>query len=120
MCLVDKCELMEVLKKVYDPEYPLSVIDLKIVGEEDITFEDGKVRILFTPTSPFCPMGGMIGALIKYAVEKKTGVEAHVSVKPGTHTQEDMLNEMLNDPKKYGAALERLRASGLIERCITA
>jgi metal-sulfur cluster biosynthetic enzyme len=117
---LDKGKLIDLLRKVYDPEYPVSVIDLKIVVEEDISFDDGKVRILFTPTSPFCPMGGMIGALIKYAIEKNTGMEAHVSVKPGTHTQESMLNDMLSDPEKYGSVLERLKASGLIDRCVQA
>ncbi|MGQ9543476.1 MAG: iron-sulfur cluster assembly protein [Candidatus Bathyarchaeia archaeon] len=116
---MDKGELIEVLSRVYDPEYPVSVIDLKIVDEEDISFEDGKIKILFTPTSPFCPMGGMIGALIKYAVEKKTRREVDVSLKPGTHTQEKMLNEMLSDRKKYEGVLERLRASGIIDRCVS-
>jgi len=115
---LDKSELIEALKKVYDPEYPLSVVDLKIVGEEDISLDGNKIKILFTPTSPFCPMGGMIGVLIKYALEKRTGKEVDVSLKPGTHTQEKMLNEMLSNKKQYNDTLKRLKSSGLLDRCV--
>jgi metal-sulfur cluster biosynthetic enzyme len=116
---LDKSDLIETLRKVYDPEYPLSVIDLKIVGEEDITFDGEKVKILFTPTSPFCPMGGMIGALIKYALETKTGKEVEVTLKPGSHSQEKMLNEMLKDSKQYKDLLARLKTAGILEKCVT-
>jgi metal-sulfur cluster biosynthetic enzyme len=116
---LNKSELVEVLSKVYDPEYPLSVIDLKIVSEEDITLDDDKIRVLFTPTSPFCPMGGIIGALIKYALEKKTGKEVEVSVKPGAHSQEKMLNEIFKDKEKYNDALEMLKKSGVLDKCVT-
>jgi len=116
---LDKSELVEVLKKVYDPEFPLSVIDLKIVNEDDITIEGEKIKVLFTPTSPFCPMGGMIGALIKYALEKKAGKEVEVTLKSGTHNQERMLNEMLKDNQKYKDIIERMKTAGFLEKCVT-
>jgi len=115
---LDKSELVEVLRKVYDPEFPLSVIDLKIVNEDDISIEGEKIKILFTPTSPLCPMGGMIGALIKYALEKKTGKMVEVTLKPGTHNQEKMLNEMLKDSERYKEILERLKTAGFLDKCV--
>ena len=117
---LDKVELIEALRSVYDPEYPLSVIDLKIVSEEDISLDGEKVKVLFTPTSPLCPMGGMIGALIKYALEKTVGKGVEVSLKPGTHTQEKMLNEMLGNEKQYKDTIERLKKAGILEKCISA
>ncbi|MEM3004217.1 MAG: iron-sulfur cluster assembly protein [Candidatus Bathyarchaeia archaeon] len=116
---MDKSTVMEVLRKVHDPEYPMSVVDLKIVNEEDISFDGEKIKILFTPTSPFCPMGGIIGAMIKYALEKETGKTVEISLKPGTHAQEKMLNEIFSDSKQYDDAIDRLRKAGILERCVT-
>ena len=115
---MEKSEVIDVLKKVYDPEYPMSVIDLKIVNEEDISFDGDKIKILFTPTSPFCPMGGIIGAMIKYALEKSTGKAVEVSLKPGTHAQEKMLNEVFGNKKQYEDAIERLRKAGILDKCV--
>ncbi|MBS7622990.1 DUF59 domain-containing protein [Candidatus Bathyarchaeota archaeon] len=116
---MEKSIVIDVLRKVHDPEYPMSVVDLKIVNEEDISFDGEKIKIHFTPTSPFCPMGGMIGAMIKYALEKRTGKTVEVSLKPGTHAQEKMLNEIFSDKKQYDDAIERLRRAGILERCVT-
>lgn len=113
-----KSKVIDVLKKVYDPEYPMSVIDLKIVNEEDISFDGDKIKILFTPTSPFCPMGGIIGAMIKYALEKSTGKAVEVSLKPGTHAQEKMLNEVFGNKKQYDDAIERLKKAGILDKCV--
>ncbi|MEM2933641.1 MAG: iron-sulfur cluster assembly protein [Methanocellales archaeon] len=117
---MDRKEILDILKKVYDPEHPISVLDLKIVEAEDISIEGDKARIEFKPTSPFCPMGGLIGVVIKYALEKKLGKEVEVRVKKGTHAQEKLLNDMLEDKKKYEAMLARLKPSGLLEQCIEA
>lgn len=115
---MDKKEILDILKNVYDPEHPISVLDLKIVEAEDIFIEGDKARIEFKPTSPFCPMGGLIGVVIKYALEKKLGKEVEVRVKKGTHAQEKLLNDMLRDKKKYEEMLARLKPSGLLEQCI--
>lgn len=117
---MEKKEILEALKKVYDPEYPASVLELGIVREEDVAVEGDKTKVQFTPTSPFCPMGGVIGVVIKYALEKKVGGEVEVKVKPGTHAQESYLNELLQDKKKYEETLNRLRESGLLDRCLEA
>lgn len=117
---LDKKEVLKVLKNVYDPEYPVSIIELGIVKEEDITINGDKIIIQFTPTSPLCPMGGIIGIVIKYALEKKFGkdVEVEVKVKPGTHAEENLLNNLLQDRKKFEESVNRLKESGLLDNCI--
>jgi metal-sulfur cluster biosynthetic enzyme len=109
---------MEVLQRVNDPEHPISVVDLNIVTEDDITIHPDAVDIEFTPTVPFCPMGGAIGVIIKYAVEEALGIKANVKVKEGKHVQEQALNETLGDPKRYEEAKNKFLEAGLIEHCI--
>lgn len=109
---------MRVLEKVYDPEYPVSIVEMDIVGEDSIEIKDGKVKVFFKPTTPFCPMGGLIGVLIRYALEKELGVKAEVWVKPGTHLNEAMVNAMINDDSQYKQVLGQLLEMGILERCV--
>ena len=53
--MVDKEKVIEVLKKVYDPEIQLDIWSLGLVYNIDI--EGTKVKILITFTSPMCPYG---------------------------------------------------------------
>jgi metal-sulfur cluster biosynthetic enzyme len=117
--LMDKDTVMEVLGKVYDPEYPLSVAELKIVEEEDIDISDEGLTVQFKPTTPYCPMGGIIGILIKYALEKKLGIPVKVKVKSGSHVQEEIFNEMLNQEDKYREILKKLEDSGILKSCVS-
>jgi metal-sulfur cluster biosynthetic enzyme len=116
---VDKDQVLEALKKVYDPEYPMPITDLRIVEKDDITITDDTMKVEFKPTAPYCPMGGVIGIIIKYALEKKFGKNVDVKVKTGSHAQESTLNQLLSDRKKYEETVERLKSSGMLERCIT-
>jgi len=116
---LNKKEILEALKNVYDPEIPVSVLELGIVKEEDINLDGDRPVIQFTPTSPFCPMGGIIGIIIKYALEKKFGKEFEVKVKPGTHAEENSLNDILQDRKKFEETITKLKESGLLDACLT-
>ena len=115
---MDKSEVLAVLQKVNDPEHPISVVDMDIVTEDDIKIDSDMVEVEFTPTVPFCPMGGAIGVIIKYAIEKELGVTAQVRVKAGKHVQEKALNETLGDPDRYEEAKAKFLEAGLMEHCI--
>jgi metal-sulfur cluster biosynthetic enzyme len=115
---MDKDEVMKILQKVNDPEHPMSIVDMKIVTPDDVKVSDDKVDVEFSPTVPYCPMGGAIGVVIKYALEKELGLPVTVKVKPGTHVQEELLNETFNDPTKYDQAQKRFLEMGLMEQCI--
>ena len=53
--MVNKEQVIEVLKKVYDPEIQFDIWSLGLVYSIDI--EQSKVKILMTFTSPMCPYG---------------------------------------------------------------
>jgi len=65
---VTKEDVLNTLREVYDPEIPLSVVDLGMIYE--IQIEDKKISITMTLTSPMCPMGSYIQMLIEQAIEK--------------------------------------------------
>jgi|YelNatPaOPRAMG01_1025707.scaffolds.fasta_scaffold00829_22 metal-sulfur cluster biosynthetic enzyme len=116
---LSKKMVMDVLKEVYDPEYPISVVEMNIVDEDSIEILDcGRIRVMFKPTTPFCPMGGLIGVLMKYALEKALNVKAEVLVKPGTHVSEEAINATINDENRYEAVLKQLSDLNLLKRCV--
>ena len=51
--LVSKDEVMGVLKKCYDPEIPINIVDLGLVYNVDI--QEEKVQVKMTLTAPGCP-----------------------------------------------------------------
>jgi metal-sulfur cluster biosynthetic enzyme len=53
--MVKKEQVIEVLKKVYDPEIQYDIWSLGLVY--NIEIEGNKVKILMTLTSPMCPYG---------------------------------------------------------------
>lgn len=69
--MVEKDTVIEMLKKVYDPEIQYDIYSLGLVY--DVRIEGKKVNILMTLTSPMCPYGP---ALID-------DVRRHVSSIPG-------------------------------------
>ena len=111
---MNKEEILEVLKEVQDPEMPVSILELDMVNEDDITIEsDNKVKVTFKPTSAMCPMGSVIGVLIKKKLKDKLGVDAEVRVRPGTHMNEEMVNDIINNKEKYVQIVKRLEDAGI-------
>ena len=53
--MVEKESVIEILKKVYDPEIQLDIWSLGLVYNVEV--EGNKVKILMTFTSPMCPYG---------------------------------------------------------------
>jgi FeS assembly SUF system protein len=66
-------EIIETLKEVYDPEIPISVYDLGLIYNINIS-DEGKVKILMTLTTPTCPTGDYIKQMVKESVENIVGV----------------------------------------------
>ncbi len=119
---MDKEKIMAKLEKVLDPEHPISILDLKIVEPEDVTIdeENNSITIEFKPTTPFCPMGGVIGVLVKKAISDiaESNEKIIVRCKEGAHTQEEMVNKMVNDEQTYEEILNKLNEIGMLQRCI--
>ena len=67
-------EVLEALKTVFDPEIGINIVDLGLVYGVETPSEDS-VKVLFTLTSPACPVGPMIKAQVEQAASTVEGVE---------------------------------------------
>ncbi|MFW9831879.1 MAG: iron-sulfur cluster assembly protein [Candidatus Thorarchaeota archaeon] len=111
--------VITVLRRVLDPEHPVNVVEMGLVSPEDVSLKNDEIMIKFAPTSPMCPMGAVIGIIIRKAVEDEfPGKKVIVQVKSGTHMREDACNNMINDEEQYQSAIEKLTASGALDRLI--
>jgi FeS assembly SUF system protein len=63
----------DVLRSVYDPEIPVSIYELGLVYDIDIT-DDGAVRIQMTLTAPSCPVAGVIPGEVEAKLRAVEGV----------------------------------------------
>lgn len=70
--MVDKEQVIEVLKKVYDPEIQYDIFSLGLVY--NIEIDGNKVKILMTFTSPMCPYGPMLMEDVRRQVSAVDGV----------------------------------------------
>jgi len=113
-----KAEVYNVLKKVKDPEHPIPITEMGIVLPEDITVTEDEIKVVFRPTSPFCPMGAVIGFVIKYALnENFPRYKVTVRVKEGTHINEYGINKALENNNVYLRNIEKLKEHGILQRC---
>ncbi|MCI4369061.1 MAG: iron-sulfur cluster assembly protein [Thermoplasmata archaeon] len=60
------------LKKVYDPEIPMNIVDLGLIYGFDWKGDD--VILKMTLTAPGCPVAGILAEEVKAAVEKVPNV----------------------------------------------
>ncbi|MDR2084642.1 MAG: iron-sulfur cluster assembly protein [Bacteroidales bacterium] len=68
-----KNNIIEALKKVYDPEIPVNVYDLGLIY--DIIDNDGDVKIVMTLTAPNCPVAEILPLNVKDAAMAVDGVK---------------------------------------------
>ncbi|MCL6458281.1 MAG: metal-sulfur cluster assembly factor [Gorillibacterium sp.] len=67
-------EIWNCLKEVYDPELGVNIVDLGLVY--DLQFEEGKVSVIMTLTTPGCPMHDTIVGGVKRALEALPEVDS--------------------------------------------
>ena len=85
--------IVDVLKKIYDPEIPVNIYDLGLIYDINV-FEDGKVHILMTLTAPGCPVADSIVREVKERVELVYGVkEAEVELTFDPPWTQDFISE---------------------------
>lgn len=65
--------VIEQLKKVYDPEIPLDVLELGLIYHVEII--EKKVSVLMTLTNPACPSGAAIVQTVKRALSELNEVD---------------------------------------------
>ena len=73
MNVVNEELVREALKNVIDPELRLSIIDLGLVYEVDI--KDSTVKVIYTLTTPACPLGPVIDEQIQDVLGDLPGME---------------------------------------------
>jgi metal-sulfur cluster biosynthetic enzyme len=66
--------VMEALQPINDPEINLSIVDLGLIYDVQIN-DENIVNVLFTLTTPACPLGPVLVAQIEYAVMEIEGVK---------------------------------------------
>lgn len=78
MVVIDKLgladDIMEVLDNIFDPEIPVSIVELGLVYEIHVK-EDGTAKVIMTLTAPNCPVAGGIISEVQEKVEAVEGVE---------------------------------------------
>jgi FeS assembly SUF system protein len=98
--VVNEKEVMTVLKKCYDPEIPINIVDLGLVYEISVE-DDGKVAVKMTLTAPGCPASGYISMDVKRKIEGLDGVkEATVQVVWDPPWTPDMMSDVAK--KQFG------------------
>ncbi|NBD38207.1 MAG: putative Fe-S cluster assembly protein SufT [Verrucomicrobia bacterium] len=89
-------KLWDALRKVYDPEIPVNIVDLGLVYSLSVQEEEGRhnVHVDMTLTAPGCGMGPAIAQDAKYKVEQVGGVsEANVEIVWDPPWSQDMISE---------------------------
>jgi len=94
---VEKEQLWDALKKVFDPEIPVNIVDLGLVYSLELSerLEGGhKVDMQMTLTAPGCGMGPVIAEDAKTHLENVPGVaEAQVDIVWDPPWNQDMITE---------------------------
>ncbi|MBL7055774.1 metal-sulfur cluster assembly factor [Candidatus Woesearchaeota archaeon] len=74
-----KEDIIEVLKKVNDPEIGIDVYTLELIY--DVSLENDKAKVKMTFTTPMCPYGPMLVEEIKDSIKEIKGInEVEVEV----------------------------------------
>jgi metal-sulfur cluster biosynthetic enzyme len=69
MSTIQQDVVREHLRSIIDPEININIVDLGLIYGVDV-FEEGKVTVRMTLTSPACPMGAVIQAQVHQALTK--------------------------------------------------
>jgi FeS assembly SUF system protein len=68
-------DLIQELKKVYDPEIPVDIYELGLIYKVDIN-DDRHVDVELTLTAPACPVAGEMPGWVEDAARKVEGVRS--------------------------------------------
>lgn len=66
-------KVINVCKNIFDPEIPVNIYELGLIYGIKV-FEDGKVRIVMTLTTPNCPVAESLPAQVKEEAGYLSGV----------------------------------------------
>jgi len=67
--------VLEKLRPIQDPEVKISIVELGLIYGVDVEDEGARLNIRMTLTSPACPIGPEMVAMVKTAAQTIEGVE---------------------------------------------
>ncbi len=83
------------LREVIDPEVGLDLVSLNTIENLEVK-EDGYVKVVFRPTTPFCPLGVQLALSIKKSLKEIEGVK-NVEVEVIDFIYAEQTNELLKN-----------------------
>lgn len=90
---IDELEVFDLIRKINDPEHPLTLEQLKVTDLNNVLVDDKKsyIRIFFTPTIPHCSMATLIGLCIRVKLIRSLPgrFKVDIMVTPGSHASEE-------------------------------
>ncbi|KAL0858599.1 hypothetical protein ABMA27_012436 [Loxostege sticticalis] len=120
----DEREIFDLIRNINDPEHPLTLEELRVVEESNITVnnKDNTVDVNFTPTIPHCSMATLIGLSIRVQLLRALPSRFKVTVRvtEGSHASEHAVNKQLADKERVAAALENNNLVQIINQCVAA
>lgn len=116
-------EIFNIIRSVRDPEHMnMTLEDLRVVNLNDITVidEQGLVRVIYTPTTPTCSLGSIIGLSLKIKLDRCLPRRfcSVVYCKDGTHENAISLNKQINDKERALAALTNKNIASVVNTAI--
>ena len=120
--VLDKYEIFDIIRNIYDPEHPLTLEQINVVNLDDIFIDNENkiITVYYTPTIPNCTLSSGIGLSIKVkllnTIDKLYKID--VLVKPGTQELEDNVNKQLCDKERVYATLEGENMLKFLGNCI--
>jgi metal-sulfur cluster biosynthetic enzyme len=119
---VNAFEIFELIRRINDPEHPLTLEQLHVLSAGNIEVEDEKNRVVvkITPTIPHCSMATLIGLCVRVQLLRSLPkrFKVVILINPGTHQQEESINKQLNDKERVAAALENNHLLDVVNKCI--
>nr|CAB3231011.1 MIP18 family protein CG7949-like [Phallusia mammillata] len=118
----DAREIFDLIRDINDPEHPLTLEDLRVLNEDDISVDDenNSITVKFTPTIPHCSMATLIGLAIRVRLLRTLPprFKVLVEIAPGTHQSEGAVNKQLADKERVAAALENNNLLQVVNQCL--
>ena len=68
-----KKKIIEEIKKIYDPEIPVNIYELGLIYKIEV-FEDSKINVEMTLTTPNCPVAESLPKMVKDNIMNIEGV----------------------------------------------
>uniref|UniRef100_A0A023GEF6 Putative family with sequence similarity 96 member b n=1 Tax=Amblyomma triste TaxID=251400 RepID=A0A023GEF6_AMBTT len=119
---IDAREIFDHIRSINDPEHPLTLEELNVVDEKNITvdLEKSAIDVAFRPTIPHCSMATLIGLAIRVKLLRSLppAFKLDVRILPGTHVSEAAINKQLDDKERVAAALENSHLLQVVNRCL--